>query len=198
MRPVHTFALLLLVACESMPSSGRVFQPVAATKATPAAAPTPEPGAEEPLVPGEAPEPVPAAGDTDPMSLQARLAGVDAGAVREAPKPAPAPAAAAPPLQVPIPVQVPVWDPGRPPEASSWGLRLLSTLSVTSPARAILVMPDGSESVVKAGDMLPAHGVVVWAIGRDRVELAHVSADGPFARVETRALQALVPSAPVQ
>jgi hypothetical protein len=66
-------------------------------------------------------------------------------------------------------------------------------LADVAPPRAILVLPDGAEVVVKAGDMLPAQQVVVWAVGRDRVELAHISAEGPFAAVETRALQALMP-----
>ena len=187
-----------LAACESMPSSGRVFEPVTVAGPAPVAAPAGVVEA-EPLVPGEAPpdEGTDEADSDDPLALQARLAGVTANEL-SSPPPAPAmtsPAPAAAPL-LPVPVQVPVWDPGTPPEASSWGLRLLSTLAGSMPPRAVLVLPDGSEVVVKAGDILSDEKVVVWAVGRDRVELAHISADGPFAAVETKALEALLPSAP--
>ncbi|MFT4621456.1 MAG: hypothetical protein ACI8PZ_000108 [Myxococcota bacterium] len=192
------FAVIAVLAggCESIPSSGRVFQPVVTAPARGVATPAlPAAGGDEPLVPGEAPaEHPPPASTEDPLALRARLAGVAPEALSEPPAAAPAAPAAIAPL-IPIPVQVPVWDPGRPPEASMWGMRLLTTLSGTLPARAVLVLPDGAEIVVRAGDMIPEHRVVVWAVGRDRVELAHVSADGAFARVETKALQALMPAA---
>ena len=187
-----------LSACESVPSSGHVFQPVKVSGSAPVAAPA---GADEaePLVPGEVP-PDEASSEpdvADPLALQARLVGVSAEALTT-PPPAPA-AVAAPPASaaplMPVPVQVPVWDPGRPPETSTWGLRLLSTLSGSLPPRAVLVLPDGSEVVARAGDILADEKVVVWAVGRDRVELAHITAEGPFAAVETRALQALMPAA---
>ena len=79
-----------LVACEPMPSSGQVFQPVQVTPVTPAPVAAVEIDV-EPLVPGEEPaEDPPARSEVDPLTLQARLAGVPEAALTAV---APAPAA---------------------------------------------------------------------------------------------------------
>lgn len=77
----------------------------------------------------------------------------------------------------------------------SWGLRLLSTVDQASPPRAILGLPDGSETVVKAGDMLPDERVVVLAIGRGVVQLGQVAPQGDHVTVESVFLKAMYPGA---
>ena len=73
----------------------------------------------------------------------------------------------------------------------SWGLRLVSTVDGATPPRAILGLPDGSEEVVKAGDLLPEAGVIVLAVGQDVVQLGRVEPAGDHAKVDTVFLQAM-------
>lgn len=96
--------------------------------------------------------------------------------------PTPPPGAAAPPA--------PRWTPADA-VTLSWGLRLVSTVDASTPPRAILGMPDGSEEVVKAGDLIPEAGVVVLAVGQGVVQLGRVTPNGDHARVESVFLQAM-------
>jgi hypothetical protein len=54
----------------------------------------------------------------------------------------------------------------------------------TIPPRAILGLPDGREVVVSPGTMLPEVGVVVMAVGRERLQVAKISAVGDHAAVQ--------------
>jgi hypothetical protein len=78
--------------------------------------------------------------------------------------------------------------------APSWGVRLVSVVPGASPPQAILGLSDGSSQVVTAGDLLPAVGIVVIAIGKDRVQLAQVKPAGDHAVVESIQLSAMYPA----
>ena len=64
-----------------------------------------------------------------------------------------------------------------------WPVRLVRTHLDEQPPSAILAMPDGRRIVVSPGDMVPERGLVVMAIGRERVQLAAVSSSGDHATV---------------
>jgi len=97
-------------------------------------------------------------------------------------QPTPPPGAAVPPA--------PRWTPADA-VTLSWGLRLVSTVDGATPPRAILGLPDGSEEVVKAGDLLPEARVIVLAVGQDVVQLGRVTPSGDHAQVESVFLQAM-------
>lgn len=94
-----------------------------------------------------------------------------------------------PPAGMAVP-PAPRWTPTNP-VTLSWGLRLVSTVDGATPPRAILGLPDGSEEVVKAGDLLPEVGVVVLAVGQDVVQLGRVTPSGDHAQVESVFLSAM-------
>jgi len=73
---------------------------------------------------------------------------------------------------------------------AAWGIRLVATLAQTQPPRAVLGFGNGEERVVEPGTMLPAHGLVVMAVGEDVVQLAEVRAAGDRATVHTFDVQA--------
>jgi hypothetical protein len=77
------------------------------------------------------------------------------------------------------------------PAASGWPVRLVRTLPDTQPPRAILGLPDGTEIVVSPGSMVPAHGLVVVAIGRQSAQLARVTALGDHASVDSVTLTSM-------
>lgn len=206
--PWVALTALLLGACESIPPSGeppwRVVavaeeaeapEPVAPT---PAAVTPPEP--EAPDVPGEEPSEVapvapeasaPEAAEADTLALQAMLLGKPAPAT---PPPAfPPPSESAPASAAPE-ARAEVWDPESPLPEATFGVRVLSTLSNLQPPRAVLGLPDGSETVVQAGTILPDQQVIVMAIGRDVVQLARVVPQGYYARIETQNVQSLFPT----
>lgn len=190
---MRTLWLLALAACTPMEPSGRPFAPVVPPRAVgPAPAPvvprgpqgdgsafdderTDEPRADAP----DADTPVERGDPDDKLAAMARFA-------RSAPAPAPAVA----PLPTP---PAPVWDPSRPLPEASFGVRVLAVLLDLQPPRAVLGLPDGREQVVTPGAMLPAEGLVVLAIGRDAVQIAHVTPQGYYARVETDTVVALAP-----
>lgn len=91
---------------------------------------------------------------------------------------------------------VPVWDPSKPLADVSFGVRVVATLLDLQPPRAVLGLPDGSEEVVRPGTMLPEHGLVVLAIGRDAVQLARITPEGFHASVQTDTIRALYPERP--
>jgi hypothetical protein len=64
-----------------------------------------------------------------------------------------------------------------------WPVRLVRTHLDEQPPSAILAMPDGRRIVVSPGDMVPERGLVVMAIGRERVQLAAVNSNGDHATV---------------
>ena len=204
---------LALVACEPMPPSGAPFSPVAAGSNPADAAAgdprfdRPEPktwtseelhaAASAPSAPnaaggvvvssgspmGGAPTPTAAAGEPAAAS--------EAGA---APTPADSPAPAAPVASRPAGAAAPtaVAAPAQATSAgaatlastpSAWPLRLVRALPDTIPPRAILGLPDGREVVVSPGAMLPEVGVVVMAIGRERLQVARITAQGDHAAV---------------
>src|SRR5690606_14132332 len=115
------------------------------------------------------------AGEPDTMALQAMLLGKPlegAGASPEALTLGAPVAPAAPIVQLaPSTDPAPVWDPERPLPEATFGVRVLSTLSHLQPPRAVLGLPDGGETVVQAGTILPDQQVIVMAIGLDVVQL---------------------------
>ena len=194
---VAIFGLGLLLGCEPMPSSGNPF----AVAATEAEAPEgvdprfdrPEPQvftSEELHAEAEASAtveaPVASAGVSGAVVVTSGApAGVEAVVVPAA-DPAPAPAPAAAPGPAP---SAPTLSPARP-VTGGWPMRLVRALPDTNPPRAILGLPDGREVVVSPGTMLPELGVVVMAIGRDRLQVARVEAIGDHAAVTELTLEA--------
>ena len=65
----------------------------------------------------------------------------------------------------------------------AWPVRLVRTHLDEQPPSAILALPDGRRIVVSPGDMVPERGLVVMAIGKERVQLASVSSVGDHATV---------------
>jgi len=75
-------------------------------------------------------------------------------------------------------------------DQAAWGVRLIQTLDTRQPPKAVLGMPDGEELIVTSGSMLPDVGIVVIAVGKDMVQLAHVIPEGDHAEIETKILNA--------
>lgn len=178
--------LLALAACEPIPPSGNMLAPVAK-------APLAQESPSEDLF-EEAPV---EEGVAEPVSAD-RLAsalggGLPAAGGEAAPLVAPV---SAPPraTEAPAPIPAPQAMPAPPPASVSWGIRLVSTVSDAQPPRAILGLPDGTEKVVQAGDLIPEVGVVVLAIGRDQVQVAEIVAQGDHASVSSRMIGALFPT----
>ncbi len=174
-------SLLALAGCVEIPSSGSLLEPVeeaAPAEAAPAVAPVADPAAPQGDFDFEA-EDRPhadeiAVAEADPLDaneLQARATAI-----------------------VPGPSEPQLWDPNMPLPETSFGVRLMAVLLDVQPPRAVLGLPDGREIVVQPGALLPDHGVVVLAIGRDAVQIAHVTPQGFYAKVETETLRALYPS----
>lgn len=205
--PSLALAALLLGGCEPIPSSGQPWKPVVVTEEAPARVPAPAstdpqeparplgadavdadptPAAPDPFEdPADPPEPAAGVAEPDALALQAMLLG----------KPTPPPPPVAEPERPATPeVQVAVWDPERPLPEATFGVRVLSTLSHLQPPRAVLGLPDGGETVVQAGTILPDQHVIVMAIGRDVVQLARVVPEGYYARIETQNVTALFPT----
>jgi hypothetical protein len=193
---MRIWPLVAMVACTSMPPSGRPLSPVsnvapplAGAPATPAAPRGPQGDASAfDDERNDAADARPTTGDPDPEDKLARMA--------QFAKSPPAPSApVAAPTQPPLPgVAAPIWDPSRPLPETSFGVRVLGVLLDLNPPRAVLGLPDGREQVVTAGAMLPAEGVVVLAIGRDAVQIARITPQGFYARVETDTVMSLAPS----
>jgi hypothetical protein len=190
---MRIWLLLAAAACTPVPPSGHPFTPVAGAPApAPAASPAPQgPQGDGTAFSDDRDDGDAAGGDgeergagdpDDKLAAMARFA---------ATPPAPAPAA---PAVAPLPATpAPVWDPSRPIPDASFGVRVLGVLLDLNPPRAVLGLPDGREQVVTPGAMLPTEGIVVLAIGRDAVQLAHVTPQGFYARVQTETVQALSP-----
>lgn len=199
-------AVLLLGGCEPIPPSGDIFAPVPVEEPT---APSPEAvddtpdlahevlelsPAAPPLAEAELPPEVASTDETDPLALQAILLGKPLETARP-PEPDPVePVEPAAPTPVEVPATHRVWDPDQPLPEATFGVRVLSTLSHLQPPRAVLGLPDGTETVVQAGTILPDQHVIVMAIGRDVVQLARVVPEGYYARIETTNVHALFPT----
>ena len=73
---------------------------------------------------------------------------------------------------------------------AGWPIRLVRTHLDEQPPSAILALPDGRRIVVPPGDMVPERGLVVMAIGRERVQLAAINSNGDHATVVPMELSA--------
>jgi hypothetical protein len=189
---------ILLTGCETMESADSPFRPVKVEASSSAAEPVDS-------------EPFWDDGESLTISSEDMASGalpVDVGALPPLVPPATEPAAgdpgavgateptpsvvtvAAAPIGVTAPM-APVSPALAAPAASGWPVRLVRTLPDTQPPRAILGLPDGTEIVVSPGSMVPAHGLVIVAIGRQSAQLARVTALGDHASVDQVTLTAM-------
>lgn len=175
----------LLLACSRVDASWDVFTPVAAP-AAPAATPA---AAAEPATDPRFAEALELQADAeDPWGTDGAPAEPEAAPAEPEVTPEAAPVAeAAPPAPVEAPAPVGL------PSQADWGVRLLNTIPQAQPPRAAIGLPDGTELVVSPGSMLPQVGMVVLAVGPDRVQLARVKAEGDHAVVDTLTLDAQYP-----
>jgi hypothetical protein len=60
----------------------------------------------------------------------------------------------------------------------------------------MIALPDGQEIVVQPGQMLPEHHLVVLAIGRDAMQVARITPQGFYAKVETETVASLFQPTP--
>lgn len=183
-------ALLALGGCEPMAPSGNPFAPVKvqAVASGPAAAPVADPRFAD--------------FDEEPQSFSSEeLRELAGGGSAPAARPEPAPAAQdgapttapAAPSAVPVGGDLAVQAPAviNPAAPLGWAVRLVSTVPMAQPPRAILGLPDGREVVVTPGAMVPEVGLVVLAIGAQSVQLARVQATGDHATVDAILLSPL-------
>lgn len=186
-----------LAGCEPMPPSGRPFEAVRGPPA-PAVAPQPAAGApnrpappratpEDPFADSREDEPAPApgAGGATALDPSGAIVELAPGAAPSGPGPAAGASTG--------PGPVPVWDAAMPLPDVSFGVQLTAVIPDRYPPRAVLALPDGQEVVVTPGSMLPAHGLVVLAIGANGVRVAHVTPSGYQARVVTETIGVLSP-----
>jgi hypothetical protein len=183
----HAWIALLLVACETTPSSGHPFTPVKVTSASdPVTDEGGEPWFDEQPAVVISSEEMDAASDAaakgEPVPAPAAAPTAAPAAAAPAPAPAPAPAVAV----AVAAVAAPSLAPSQPMVmgGAAWPVRLVRTLPDTLPPRAILGLPDGREIVVTPGSMVPDQGLVVVAIGRQSAQLARVSAQGDHASIQ--------------
>jgi hypothetical protein len=184
----------ILTACTSMEPSGSPLTPVRVT-AAPSARPVAAPEGPTPAVPPNSPfaeddpflegpeDPAKAPSGTDAW-LRLQLENADN-------PPAPTPEVKV--IEAPAPApSMPVWDGQSPLQGDgSWGVTLLATMVDVQPPRAVLVFPDATERVVQPGTMMPDHHLVVLAIGRDAVQIAHIEPMGFMSRVQTSTVRKL-------
>lgn len=189
---------LALAGCQDIPSRG-ILQPAPASSSQ---QPTPRPTAGTPAAPTEGtgtttggfdfegedrkeeddllPE------DVDEIELQADLLGVDPSQISQ-------PAPAAPQAYIPA-MPMPLWEPDHPLDGG-WGLRVVATIHDVQPPRAVIATADGQELVVQPGQMLPNHRLVILAVGHGVVQVARVTPQGFYAKVETETVSSLAPAA---
>jgi hypothetical protein len=207
--------LLGLSGCETVPSSGTPFQPVA-VESPPAAgslasAAIGETESEEPRLrlsfdgtttkvesgPADLVEQQKvkdaAGGDgvadaskpSEPGALDGLLAAAQ-GAPAEPHASGPTPTGSS--LPPPTTTAPPVTDPG---QVGRWPVRLVKTIPDAQPPRAVLGLPNGKEIVVTPGTMIPEEGLVVVAIGPSRVHLSQVESQGDHASITSFTLDAM-------
>ena len=204
-----TLGVLGLSGCETVESSGTPFQPVAV--ASPAAAGSLASAA---IGDTESEEPkfrmsfdgTTTKVESGPADLVAEQKAKDASdAVAEAEKPSaldgllasaqaapseprvPAPSATGSALP-PMTNAAPVADPA---QIGGWPVRLVKTIPDAQPPRAVLGLPSGKEIVVTPGTMIPEQGLVVVAIGPNRVQLGQVTSQGDHANITSITLDAM-------
>jgi len=204
-----TLGVLGLSGCETVESSGTPFQPVAV--ASPAAAGSLASAA---IGDTESEEPkfrmsfdgTTTKVESGPADLVAEQKAKDASdAVAEAEKPSaldgllasaqaapseprvPAPSATGSALP-PMTNAPPVADPA---QIGGWPVRLVKTIPDAQPPRAVLGLPSGKEIVVTPGTMIPEQGLVVVAIGPNRVQLGQVTSQGDHANITSITLDAM-------
>lgn len=182
--------LSILFACQQMPATGNPLAPApVAQKAAPkpaGTAPKAQPSSEGGFdFDADAKEIENTELPDDPIAILAAQQGL------EVPQ---TPAMDAPPAYDEPPQQELALPAAFAPDTSvDWGLRLVSTVHNVEPPRAILGLPDGTETIVTAGAMLPEINAVVMAVGRQQIDVAYISPAGYQARVETRRITALFP-----
>ena len=189
----HAWIALLLVACETTPSSGHPFTPV---KVASASEPIVDDGGEPWF--DEQPAVIISSEEMDAVS-DAEAKGEPVAAPVAEPAAEPAAETVAAPVVAPtvaVAAVAAVTAPGLAPSqpmvmgGAAWPVRLVRTLPDTLPPRAILGLPDGREIVVTPGSMVPDQGLVVVAIGRQSAQLARVSAQGDHAAIQPMMLNA--------
>ncbi len=208
-----TMGLLGLSACESVEPSGTPFQPVKAPAAMAAGSIT-DAGLDD--VEQEEPklrisfDGTTTKVESGPADLVAQEKAKDAAdGVADASKPAePSPldglasAALSGPAEPRAPGQTtptgsavpmatsapPVADPT---QVGGWPVRLLKTIPGAQPPRAVIGLPSGKEIVVTPGMMVPEEGLVVVAVGPDRVQLSQITPQGDHASITSFTLQAM-------
>ena len=111
----------------------------------------------------------------------------DEAVVEEPEAVATAPAAALAPAPVPVPVPTPTASAF----GAQWPVRLVSTTPTAQPPMAILGFANGETVAVSPGTMVPAHNLVVMAIGQNTVEVARIAPNGDHAVVAQTTLTAL-------
>ncbi|MCK6505702.1 hypothetical protein L6R53_20290 [Myxococcota bacterium] len=184
-------ALFALGGCEPMAPSGNPFAPVKvqAVATGPAAAPAADPRFAD--------------FDEEPQSFSSEELAAMAGGTAADPAAAPAaggadsapaaPTTPAAPTAAQVGADLAVQAPAviNPAAPLGWAVRLVSTVPMAQPPRAILGLPDGREVVVTPGAMVPEVGLVVLAIGAQSVQLARVQATGDHATVDAIQLSPL-------
>jgi len=172
------------MACEPMDPSGKPLSPVPVVAAVPGMSPgAVDLSKADPRFEGD-----------DPVTLKSEDLRVDTedgasgagGAVRVGSTVTPHTDAGATPAAPQADAAAPVVAASAPASSSAmggWPVRLVRTHLDEQPPSAILALPDGRRIVVSPGDMVPERGLVVMAIGKERVHLAEVSSVGDHATV---------------
>ena len=186
--------LWIMLACEPMPDPGAPFAAVgiaersapAETAGTPVAPSASEEAAAEPSDPAFEEEtfeigsdelgaaPAGPSGEEPPPE-----AGKEAGSVQEEQSAEPEEEAESVSRAAPSSQESPVQGLG------GWPVQVAAVMPDMDPPRAIIRLPDGTESVVKAGTMLPRAGLIVVSIGSRAVSLVKVLPEGDHARIES-------------
>ena len=175
--------ILFSLACDPMPDSGDPFGRVGMAESS--VSEVAEMPAEEPTT-GEKEEEVPKsfkewageeASETEPDKVSS-----DSSAVTATPSTGQVKVAVAVPQEASVPPRPQtLLDAG-------WPLVVVKTLSDLNPPRAILGMPNGDEIVVKPGQVLEDHKLVVMAIGSQRVDIVRISQQGDRASLTSQSL----------
>ena len=189
--------MVVLIGCNPVTPSGALLEPVHVDPILTAAPVAVEDGDEAASVAVQdgfdfdadlAEEDAGANEDLTDIELQAKLLGVDPSTLT---KPEPAAAApAAPTVVVQAAAPMVDWNPEAPLEAA-WGIRLISTLHDVQPPRAVIALPSGEEVVVQPGTMLPEARLVIIAVGKTAIQVARVTPQGFYAKIETETVASL-------
>ena len=184
-----TLILMLLVGCESMEPSGSPFEAAPSQAPAPSATPaTATPGDPE----FDLLEREDFSLSSEEMQENAAIGqapAADHGV--EAPAPASPTDLSAPPA--PPAAEITAIAAPPPPAAAptgAWPVRLVSTVPMAQPPRAILALANGEEVVVSPGDLLPSERLVVLAIGTGTLEAARITPAGDHATVDALTLTA--------